>query len=329
MELAVTEGPEALRAKQVLLDLLRKNDAATAAWHAERRAPAGTEAGGSVDDGSGSASGAGRGDASTDATTTLAATADRPPIDIVERKLELETLSAGQYAAQLFGILTPEECEAAVAWSEAAGYTTLEGIYPKHYRSNWRVIIDAPDVADIVFERIRGTVPSEYQFDAARPTRSDAASWVAASATRPDKPDATSVGLNERFRFCRYTEGGHFNSHVDANFRRSATEGSKLTFMIYLNTIPEGDGGTTNFLRFGSDEPLSNGTVRPEAGMALVFDHNLNHMGCALGGGAEAKKYLMRSDVMYRLKTEASGAADRKSKNKRTGAAAAASPFLD
>jgi hypothetical protein len=37
--------------------------------------------------------------------------------------------------------------------------------------------------------------------------------------------------------------------------------------------------------------------VRPEAGMVLIFQHNILHEGQRLASG---KKYIMRSDVMYR-----------------------------
>lgn len=49
--------------------------------------------------------------------------------------------------------------------------------------------------------------------------------------------------------------------------------------------------GATVFLEGGRKE------VRPEAGMVLIFQHNILHEGQRLASG---KKYIMRSDVMYR-----------------------------
>lgn len=43
-----------------------------------------------------------------------------------------------------------------------------------------------------------------------------------------------AIGLNEQFRFCRYTKGQHFSAHGDAYFMRNKNEKSMLTFMIYL-----------------------------------------------------------------------------------------------
>ena len=54
-----------------------------------------------------------------------------------------------------------------------------------------------------------------------------------------------AVGLNERFRFYRYTEGEYFNWHGDGSFLRSDGERSLFTAMLYLNDGFE--GGTTDF----------------------------------------------------------------------------------
>ena len=55
--------------------------------------------------------------------------------------------------------------------------------------------------------------------------------------------------------------------------------------MIYLND--DFAGGETNF---------GETCIKPETGMALVFEHDLLHEGCAVMKG---RKYVLRSDVMY------------------------------
>lgn len=94
-----------------------------------------------------------------------------------------------------------------------------------------------------------------------------------------------AIGLNERLRFYRYDPGERFAAHVDAPFRRANGEESLLTFMIYLN-----DGFA------GGETTFSDVSVRPERGMALVFEHWLKHEGAAVTSG---RKYVLRSDVMY------------------------------
>ena len=65
-------------------------------------------------------------------------------------------------------------------------------------------------------------------------------------------------------------------------------EQSMLTFMLYLNGGFE--GGATSF-----QGGLS---IKPEAGMILVFRHALYHEGAAVVSG---RKYVLRSDVMFSL----------------------------
>ena len=94
------------------------------------------------------------------------------------------------------------------------------------------------------------------------------------------------IGLNERFRFYRYGPGQMFRWHRDGAFERNERERSQLTFMVYLND--DFTGGETRFETF---------EVRPERGMALVFLHPLLHEGGEIRSG---KKYVLRSDIMYR-----------------------------
>jgi tetratricopeptide (TPR) repeat protein len=107
-----------------------------------------------------------------------------------------------------------------------------------------------------------------------------------------------AYGLNPQFRFCRYEPGQKFAAHYDGNFAISSEDKSFYTFMIYLNG--GFDGGATNFLSDSATPPRGRvlESLAPEAGMLLVFQHNIYHEGEELRGGL---KYMMRSDVMYRL----------------------------
>ncbi len=66
-----------------------------------------------------------------------------------------------------------------------------------------------------------------------------------------------------------------------------------MTFIVYLN---EGfEGGETSFEHNGGQL-----NVIPKTGMALVFVHHRCHTGAEVVSG---RKYVLRSDVMYRLKS--------------------------
>lgn len=127
-------------------------------------------------------------------------------------------------------------------------------------RNNDRVIIDDVALARDIWARVADHIPNVHSGRQVR-------------------------GLNERFRFYRYTRGQRFAWHADGPFARNNGEISMLTFMIYLNDGYR--GGATRF------EDLS---VDGQAGMALVFDHGLIHEGAAV---TEGVKYVLRSDVMY------------------------------
>lgn len=133
-------------------------------------------------------------------------------------------------------------------------------------RNNERVMFDDVALAAALFAHLRPVLP-------------------------PRIAERRPVGVNERFRCYRYAPGQKFASHFDGAYRRSASERSELTLMVYLN---EGFvGGTTAFFDFIDGSPLH---VVPRTGAALLFQHRQLHEGCVVREGI---KYVLRSDVMY------------------------------
>jgi hypothetical protein len=170
-------------------------------------------------------------------------------------------------------VLSPAECADLVAFAEQGGFTaapitTLGGFeYRPDIRNNTRVMHDDAARADALFGRIGPLLPGRI------------GAW-------------RIVGLNERLRFYRYEPGQRFCWHGDGTFVRSAEERSLLSLLIYLN---DGfSGGATEF----SDGPV----VQPRSGQALLFSHPVLHQGAAVRSG---RKYVLRSDVMYRRGSDA------------------------
>jgi hypothetical protein len=166
------------------------------------------------------------------------------------------------------GFLAAEACRDLVARAEALGceaapVTTARGFVMRpDIRNNDRAMFDDVELAAALFQRISDAAPRRL------------------CGRRP-------VGLNERFRCYRYEPGQRFAPHYDGAFQRNRRERSELTFMIYLN---DGFiGGHTAFHDFDVD-------VAPRRGMALLFQHQVLHEGCAIESGV---KYVLRSDVMY------------------------------
>lgn len=175
-----------------------------------------------------------------------------------------------EFGAGIFTVknfLSPTECASYIQMSENIGFEeaaiqTREGPEVlKTVRNNDRIIFDDIDLAAFLFERAKQFLPDSID-------------------------DWRLLGLNERFRFYRYTPEQYFKWHKDGFYCRSSTEVSQLSLLLYLN----GDyaGGETEF-RWD--------VIKPEAGMALAFPHLMMHQGAAIISGV---KYVLRTDVMYK-----------------------------
>ena len=179
-------------------------------------------------------------------------------------------------------VLSPEECAEYISLTENIGYTPAgltvgqdEYMMAPNVRNNDRVILDDEQRAADLWRRIAEYVPATID------------NW-------------TAIGLNERLRFYRYDPGQRFAPHGDGAYMRRNGDGSRLTFMIYLNDGFEG-GDTRfylnhNYLELFDPNVVPDVSVVPETGMALCFRHELRHEGARV---IQGRKYVLRSDVMY------------------------------
>jgi prolyl 4-hydroxylase len=168
--------------------------------------------------------------------------------------------------------ISSEECENFIAKSESIGFETatvkIDGVQQLFtgIRNNERVMFEDLILAESLWQRAKPFLVFQ-------------------------KGDYEAIDLNAMFRFYKYTVGQRFKMHRDGSFMRNETERSFYTFMIYLNDNFE--GGETEFKDLFS--------VAPKKGSLLVFFHPLKHEGKVLLSGT---KYVLRSDVMYRIKNE-------------------------
>jgi len=165
--------------------------------------------------------------------------------------------------------LSQEECTALIEKSEAIGYeeATVDvggGVQRmiKGVRNNERVLYKEPSYATFIWNRLKAFAPE-------------------------GRDNRIAIGVNELFRFYKYSPGQRFKMHKDGSFERNRFEASQYTFMIYLNEAYT--GGETIF--------ASGEIIRPETGTALVFHHPLRHEGALLEAGV---KYVLRTDIMYK-----------------------------
>lgn len=197
-----------------------------------------------------------------------------------------------KFAVFLRNILTPDECADLIAQSESVGYETalvnIGGGRQKlmsDVRNNDRCIIDNPEQAELLWQRIVHSIPVDQKD---------------ILLTAPfSRRQLKAVGLNERLRFLRYDPGTFFAPHFDGSYRRSDEVGmdrygetSYITFQLYLN---EGfGGGATRLINPQNEDDFID--VVPETGAVLMFQHDIYHEGSVLTTG---RKYAIRTDVMF------------------------------
>lgn len=179
-------------------------------------------------------------------------------------------------------VLTDAYCDELIAQSESQTYEkALITIGKEQYRANPnvrnndRIIFENQALADSLFSLVCPYLPDTW----------DERLWEI-------------VGLNERFRYYRYSNGQRFKAHFDGYFERNKFEKSFLTLLFYLND--DFTGGETTFLEYRGldmDNLQPRFTIKPQKGQMLVFDHNQLHEGSEVTSGT---KYVLRTDVMYR-----------------------------
>lgn len=165
-------------------------------------------------------------------------------------------------------------CARLIREATAQGFACTAGDYPPGYRDNDRLVRDDPALAAALVERLRPVLPDRL-VDA----RGEA---------------HRLVGLNERFRFCRYEGGQGFRVHRDGAHAPGDGRRSRLTVQIYLDDAAGFTGGRTRF--YASRNGACVGAVTPARGAAIVFDHDLWHDGEPVTAG---RKHVLRTDAIY------------------------------
>lgn len=162
---------------------------------------------------------------------------------------------------------TEAECKEHIAWSEKRGYQQAKinafgkQVTKTDVRNNSRIIFKDVALAERIWKRVEPFCVLKFG-------------------------DLSAIGLNEMFRFYKYSLGQKFKAHMDGSYERNETEWSLYTLMIYLND---------NFL--GGDTWFEDFVIQPKTGMALIFKHDLLHEGREVIKGV---KYVLRTDIMYK-----------------------------
>jgi hypothetical protein len=204
------------------------------------------------------------------------------------------TKGGDRLAFLLHNVLTPSQCDALIKRSEGIGYETAllnigggRQVVNDDVRNSGRCIIDDPDIAAFLYERILAKLEKNHPEMLQN----------LVNFKRLDQQFA--VGLNERLRILRYDPDCYFKPHSDGCYVRRNEAGpmrrgetSRVTILLYLN---EGYRGGLTKLRSCWDANLGRG-ITPRTGDVLLFEHECLHEGTML---EEGRKYVVRTDLMY------------------------------
>ena len=178
--------------------------------------------------------------------------------------------------------LREEQCNSLIAISEAIGYKEADISFPeggkmiKEYRNNFRVLYSDENFREELEKTIIRYAPKKL-------------SIIQEGGT---VKEVEFLKLSGNFRFNKYLPGQKFKKHRDGNKEEEGGV-SRITVLIYLNSVGDKSGGGTNICDFSLG---GNRIVQPSAGRLLLFDHSLMHIGEELLDGV---KYVLRSDLIY------------------------------
>eukprot|EP01084_Bolivina_argentea_P057197 104549_1 len=204
--------------------------------------------------------------------------------------IQLEHIEPNKDAFILKNVLTKTECKTLIFLSESHGYCPIfSALNGKTNRTNTRMIINDKSLTNILFERIKIYLPNIYKVNGQ--------TWQL-------------VGLNERFRFCKYISNQQFKLHHDGrNGIKGQNIASFYTINIYLNNGNGNHftGGNTIFYEYNKSNSNKNlkykpsSFVTPESGLFLIFNHYPNHYKHSGDIIQNGTKYIARTEAMYKL----------------------------
>jgi hypothetical protein len=183
--------------------------------------------------------------------------------------------------------LSGEECELLIRHSEKLGFgTAIISGYEKdeNIRNNKRTVWTDPKFCDQIWKRAQQCVPK-----------------IASELRRKEVlgKGYESCGCYDQMRFYRYDAEEKFEPHYDYT-RHVDKKKSFLSCLIYLTTVKE--GGRTTFFENNTDKPTF--SIAPVAGSCLFFVHGDFDGNCHEGGSlpknSTERKYVLRTDIMYR-----------------------------
>ena len=203
-------------------------------------------------------------------------------------------------AFRLLNVLTPRQCKELCRRSEAAGYTFWNEEAKKDFRDAYTVEVESKPLADYLWERIKPYVVPKVTI-----SKEDERRWM-----RDVEGEWVAYGVNASLVLARYRDGGHFSPHTDGYTIMDMNHRSLFSLIVYLNDCE--CGGSTRLFppeacsqafvvdaggRFRWKEESVSYECPCVEGSCLAFYQDLPHE-----GAPAPKKYIIRTDIMYKRK---------------------------
>lgn len=193
----------------------------------------------------------------------------------------------------LENLLSQSECTHLIREIESLSFNSISNEYPENYRNCQRKIVFSNQLANCLHERIIDCFDWEELRNISPFGFAKSGVWLMDS-------------VNPCFRFSKYFKGHFFQKHLDGGHVESNDYRSVLTLMVYLNE--DFQGGETVFYEEEEVDKEENAQQResakikvtPKVGKGVIFNHDLLHEALALEGEKDVKKYVLRTDVMFK-----------------------------
>jgi hypothetical protein len=223
---------------------------------------------------------------------------DPPDNDSTRQSFERVDLMDDNRCFLLYNLLSPKECFYFINACETIGLEELGSSVSKGYRNHTRCIVMGPNISEWLWDRLKPLIEEITLLND---------DYKQIGLGHKLEGHWKPIGLNPCWRMTKYIPEGHFGPHFDGPFIKDANNRSLKTLNIYLNG--DFEGGTTNLVKenqmlykdkttgiYKAQEENILYKIKPEEGMALIFNHHILHEGEALQTN---HKYLLRSDIMY------------------------------
>lgn len=190
------------------------------------------------------------------------------------------------YGIILENVFSRRECQKIIQATEEVGFGHLgQGNTGAAYRGNRRLQIDDSSLklGEEIWRRIKEFIPADEDI--------------------PDEGSCTFQEMNSRYRFAKYFAGDGFAIHVDKPTIYEKEVLSIYTVNIYLNDLTPEQAGRTRFFTKMTGGKLVDAAGGTAGSVAIfkqaIVPYSPIHDGEKLESGL---KYLMRTDIVYKIK---------------------------